>query len=77
MSMADTTADAGNSAAGERLPLSLRALSRLPWSVLYAVTACLALIAHRVLRYRLCVVRANIAASFPELAPAARTTLSR
>jgi len=77
MSMADTTADAGNSAAGERLPLSLRALSRLPWSVLYAVTACLALIAHRVLRYRLSVVRANIAASFPELAPAARRALER
>lgn len=48
-------------------PAWLRALSRLSWGVLYGVSACLAWLAHRVARYRLEVVRANIAGCFPEL----------
>ena len=34
------------------LPLWLRALSRLPWGLLYGLTAGVALLADRVLRYR-------------------------
>jgi KDO2-lipid IV(A) lauroyltransferase len=77
MSMADTPEEAVNPAAGERLPLWLRALSRLPWSVLYGVGAGLAFIAQHGLRYRLSVVRANIEASFPELTPAEHRALER
>ena len=49
------------------LPLALRALSRLPWPVMYGLGACLAFLAHRVLRYRLGVVRENVRGSFPDL----------
>jgi KDO2-lipid IV(A) lauroyltransferase len=77
MRMSDTAKEMGDRGAGDRLPLWLRALSRLPWGALYAIGAFLALIAYRVLRYRLSVVRANIAASFPELAPVERRTLER
>ncbi len=59
------------------LPHWFGALSRLPWSVLYAAGACLAFLAHRVARYRLEVVRSNIAGAFPELAPRARRRLER
>lgn len=48
------------------LPLALRALSRLPWFVMYGAGACLAFLAHRVLRYRLDVVRENVRGSFPD-----------
>lgn len=59
------------------LPRWLGAISRLPWGLLYAVGSCLALLAYRVARYRLDVVRGNIAGAFPELAPRARRRLER
>ncbi len=59
------------------LPRWLRALSRLPWSVLYGAASCLAFLAYRVVRYRLAVVRANIAGAFPELTPPARRRVER
>lgn len=59
------------------LPLWLRAVSRLPWSALYGVALALAFIARVLLRYRLKVVRANIAGSFPELAVRERRALER
>src|SRR5579884_558041 len=49
------------------LPRWLRALSRLPWPLLYGFASCLAFLVHRVLRYRLDVVRANVRGSFPHL----------
>ncbi|HTT03521.1 MAG TPA: lysophospholipid acyltransferase family protein [Steroidobacteraceae bacterium] len=60
-----------------QLPWWLRALSRLPWSVLYACAAGVAWLAHRVLRYRLAVVRANVAGSFPELSAPERRAIER
>ena len=42
-------------------------LSRLPLSVLYALASVLAFVAHRVLKYRLRVVRGNIDLCFPDL----------
>jgi Kdo2-lipid IVA lauroyltransferase/acyltransferase len=45
----------------------MRLLSRLPLSLLYALVSGLVFIAHRVLAMRLSVVRANIAACFPDL----------
>ncbi|HYK25619.1 MAG TPA: lysophospholipid acyltransferase family protein [Steroidobacteraceae bacterium] len=62
---------------GTPLPLALRALSRLPWPVLYGATACLAFLAHRVLRYRLEVVRDNVRGSFPDLDARARRHIVR
>ncbi len=59
------------------LPRWFGAMSRLPWSVLYAAGACLAFLAYRVVRYRLGVVRSNLAGAFPELAPRARRRLER
>ena len=59
------------------LPRSLRALSRLPPGLLYGACACLAFLAHRLLRYRVAVVRANIAGSFPELDAGARARIER
>ncbi len=59
------------------LPRWLGAISRLPWSVLYAAGACLACLAYRVARYRLGVVRGNLAGAFPELAPGARRRIER
>ncbi|HTX24248.1 MAG TPA: lysophospholipid acyltransferase family protein [Steroidobacteraceae bacterium] len=59
------------------MPLWLRALSRLPWRVLYGGAACLAFVAHRWVRYRLGVVRKNVAGAFPELAPPARRDIER
>jgi len=60
-----------------RLPLWLLVLSRLPWRVLYGGAACLAFLAHRVLRYRLDVVRANVRGSFPELGAHAHRRIVR
>jgi KDO2-lipid IV(A) lauroyltransferase len=57
------------------LPLWLRVLSHLPWSMLYALGAVAALIAERVLRYRRSIVRANIAGSFPEIAQPKRRAI--
>lgn len=54
------------------LPLALRALSRLPLPVLYGSAAFLAFLVHRVLRYRLEIVRSNVNGSFPELDSRAR-----
>ena len=45
----------------------LRALARVPFPILYGVAAALAFLVHRVLRYRLGVVRANLRACFPGL----------
>ncbi len=59
------------------LPHWLGALSRLPLTVLYAAGACLAFLTYRVARYRLGVVRDNIAGAFPELAPRARRRVER
>jgi Kdo2-lipid IVA lauroyltransferase/acyltransferase len=49
------------------LPWWLRVLASLPWVVLYGAGACLAFLAHRVLRYRLRIVRSNLAGAFPGL----------
>lgn len=65
------------SGAATPLPLWLRALSRLPWGVLYGAARCLAFIVHRVLRYRVGVVRANVSASFPELDRRAQNRIVR
>ena len=62
-------------ARSSRLPLWLRALSRLPWSMLYSLGALTALTAERVLRHRRAVVRANIAGSFPEIAQLKRRAI--
>ncbi|HEY2590177.1 MAG TPA: lysophospholipid acyltransferase family protein [Steroidobacteraceae bacterium] len=59
------------------LPLALRTLSRLPWPMLYGSAACLAFLAHRVLRYRLEVVRDNVRGSFPDLDARARRRIVR
>ncbi len=59
------------------LPRWLRWASRLPWSVLYAAGRGLAFLAYRVVRYRVRVVRENIAGAFPELAPRARRRVER
>jgi Kdo2-lipid IVA lauroyltransferase/acyltransferase len=59
------------------LPLALRALSRLPWPVLYGSAACFAFLVHRVLRYRLEVVRGNVRGSFPEFDARARRRIVR
>ena len=63
--------------AATQLPCWLKALSRLPWGILYACTAGLAWIAYRVLRYRVGVVRSNIAGSFPELSAPERRAIER
>ena len=49
------------------LPWWLRGLSWLPMPVLYAKMALLAFLAHRLFRMRVDVVRANLAACFPDL----------
>ncbi|HUN27748.1 MAG TPA: lysophospholipid acyltransferase family protein [Steroidobacteraceae bacterium] len=59
------------------LPLWLKALARLPWPVLYGATATLACIGHRLVRYRLHTVRANIAGCFPQLAAAEQRRIER
>ncbi|MGB6452458.1 MAG: lysophospholipid acyltransferase family protein [Steroidobacteraceae bacterium] len=59
------------------LPRWLHAISRLPWSVLYAAASCLAFLAYRVARYRLAVVRGNIAGALPDLAPPERRRVER
>src|SRR5690348_10873385 len=76
-SMPRARAEEPRSGAGPQLPLALRALSRLPWPVVYGSTACLALLAHRVLRYRLAVVRDNVRGSFPDLDARARRRIVR
>jgi Kdo2-lipid IVA lauroyltransferase/acyltransferase len=58
-------------------PRWLAPLSRLPWTVLYALAATLAFLARCVLRYRLGVVRTNIAGSFPDLQADARRQIER
>jgi KDO2-lipid IV(A) lauroyltransferase len=55
----------------------LAPLSRLPWTVLYGMAATLAFLARSVLRYRVGVVRANIAGSFPDLPEVARRKMER
>jgi Kdo2-lipid IVA lauroyltransferase/acyltransferase len=69
--------DANGRSSATPLPLWLRAISRLPWGLAYGCGSGLAFIAHRVLRYRLGVVRSNIAGCFPELAPRARRSVER
>jgi KDO2-lipid IV(A) lauroyltransferase len=49
------------------VPAWLRVISRLPWPVHYALASVAAMVMHRVMRYRLDVVRSNLAASFPDL----------
>jgi KDO2-lipid IV(A) lauroyltransferase len=71
-----SSSPAAQSPAGA-LPLWLRALSRLPWGLLYGLTGGLALLADRVLRYRRDVVRANVAGAFPQLDARARAHLER
>lgn len=66
-----------SSTATASLPLWVRAISRLPWAVLYGCGAGLAFIVHRLLRYRLAVVRANIGSCLPELEPSARRRVER
>jgi Kdo2-lipid IVA lauroyltransferase/acyltransferase len=71
------SAPADTHAAKAQIPRSIGALSRLPWGLLYGVASCLAWIAHRVLRYRLGVVRSNLAGAFPDLAPRERRRIER
>lgn len=52
------------------MPLWIRALSRLPFWLLYALAAVLSLLLRYVLRYRIGVARTNLQRSFPDLAPA-------
>ncbi|MGH8261240.1 MAG: lysophospholipid acyltransferase family protein [Steroidobacteraceae bacterium] len=59
------------------LPFALRAVSRLPWPVLYGVAGCFAFVVHRVLRYRLEVVRANVRGAFAELERRAQERIVR
>lgn len=61
----------------QRLPLWLRALSRLPLGLHYALATCLAACARHVLRYRLTVVRTNLAGAFPDLPSRARRAIER
>jgi KDO2-lipid IV(A) lauroyltransferase len=51
--------------------LWLRVLSRLPWSVLYALTATIVFIMRHALRFRVRVVRSNLRRCFPDSSPAA------
>ncbi|MGH8229280.1 MAG: lysophospholipid acyltransferase family protein [Steroidobacteraceae bacterium] len=60
-----------------RPPLLLRLLARLPWSMLYGLAADLAWFARAVLRYRVTVVRANIAGAFPTRAPREQRDIAR
>jgi Kdo2-lipid IVA lauroyltransferase/acyltransferase len=76
----DTFSPSAHAEAGSREmppPLWLRVVSRLPWILLYGGASCLAFLAHRVLRYRVGVVRGNIARCFPLLAPGARRRIER
>jgi len=50
--------------------LWLRVLSRLPWGVLYALTAAIVFIMRHALRFRLQVVRSNLRRCFPDSSPA-------
>lgn len=59
------------------IPRWFEALSRLPWRLLYGAASCLAWFAHRVLRYRLDVVRSNLAGAFPDLPLSERRHLER
>jgi Kdo2-lipid IVA lauroyltransferase/acyltransferase len=52
-------------------------LASLPWALLYGAGACLAFLARRVLRYRLKIVRANLAGAFPGLKPHALRDIER
>ncbi len=52
-------------------------ISRLPWPVLYGCAAGLAFSVHRVLRYRLTVVRSNIRSCLPELEPGTQREVER
>ncbi len=70
-------AASGPPATAQALPWPLRALSRLPLPVLYGLGRALAWIAYRLLRYRVRVVRTNIAGAFPELEPAAQRRIER
>jgi KDO2-lipid IV(A) lauroyltransferase len=69
--------DSGAERASNSPPRWLAPLSRLPWTVLYSLAAALAFVARCLLRYRLRVVRANIAGSFPDLPPPARRRMER
>ncbi len=59
------------------LPWWLRAASRLPWALAYGCASCLAWTARCVLRYRLGVVRANLASAFPQATCGERRRLER
>ena len=52
-------------------------LASVPWALLYGAGACLAFLAHRVLRYRLQIVRANLAGAFPGLGARALRDIER
>lgn len=64
-------------AAKAPIPRWFEAVSRLPWGLLYGVASVLAWIAYRVLRYRLDVVRSNLAGAFPDLTPQERRSIER
>jgi Kdo2-lipid IVA lauroyltransferase/acyltransferase len=64
-------------AAKPPIPLWFELVSRLPWGLLYGAASCLAWIAHRVLRYRLGVVRGNLAGAFPDLTSRERRRIER
>ncbi|MGH8150111.1 MAG: lysophospholipid acyltransferase family protein [Steroidobacteraceae bacterium] len=59
------------------IPLWLDWGSRVPWPLLYGFGSALAWIARRVLRYRLKVVRSNVAGAFAALAPRQRRRIER
>jgi Kdo2-lipid IVA lauroyltransferase/acyltransferase len=70
-------ASAVSDASSASLPLWIRVISRLPWPLLYGCGAALAVIVHRLLRYRLAVVRANIGSCLPELERGAQREVER
>jgi len=52
-----------------RSSLWLRIISRLPWKLLYALTAILAFVLRYVLHYRVGVARSNLRRCFPTCSP--------
>jgi KDO2-lipid IV(A) lauroyltransferase len=59
-----------SSAASERSALWVRAIAALPWWLLYAFAALLALLARHVVRFKVAIARENLHRCFPDLPPA-------
>lgn len=70
----DVEADVAASASG-RSALWIRALSRLPWGLLYGLTALIMWLLRHVLRFRIAVARDNLQRCFPDRSHAEINTL--